>query len=153
MELSIAVDEKVSEVPGATVPVLVTVRVGFAGDAESISALLRQVSVRTGNWDLAARDEWAGDSKHLRGRERDIERLGDGGATVDDVQDRLVTSLDGQDRSRRSEQHGVGHQVRGTEVGTDTNVLNHTRGGSHGSYIDQYGREVELAAANGHVAK
>ena len=31
MELSRADDEKVNEVPGATVPVLVTVRVGFAG--------------------------------------------------------------------------------------------------------------------------
>lgn len=59
-----------------------------------------------------------------------------------------MTSFDSQDRASRRQEDRVGNERRGTEVGSDAQVLDDTGGGSHGRHIGQHGVEVERAGCD-----
>ena len=100
---------------------------------------------RTSNSEIATRNERAGDGEHLRGREGNIEGLGDGTGAAEDVQDRLVTGFDCRDGSRVRQENGVVQKVGCTKVGSDTEVLYHSGGSNHGGHVRQDRVEVKLA--------
>lgn len=95
--------------------------------------------------EITAGDEATGDSKHLVGRERDVERLRDGSRVVDEVKDRLVTRFDRHNRRGRGEHRRVGDEVGGSEVRGNADVLDSAGDWRHSGDGRQGTGEVELA--------
>lgn len=58
----------------------------------------------TSNSRVTARNEAAGDSKDLRGRERDVEGLWNSGSATEDVEDSLMACFDSQNRRGSAKQ-------------------------------------------------
>lgn len=144
----IATEENERVVPMVMVSVLVMVRVGKAVGRSCILANDRSGGneKRTRNTEVATRDEGASDCQHFRGHEGNIKRLGDGAALLEDVQEGLMTGLNGDDRGGSGQENGVGNEVSSSEVGRDTEVLNETGSGGHDFNTLESGVEVELAS-------
>lgn len=107
---------------------------------------------RTRDTKIASRDEGARDGKDFTGGEWDVERLRDRATTVEDVEDGLVTSLNSQDGSGSRQQHWVGDEMCGTEVRSNSEVLDETGGSGHGWHIVQCIAKVELTGGQGGAA-
>lgn len=150
-------EENVRSVPGATVPVLVTVRGGLARRRRSQHHWSNQKSDLqidlTWEANVATGDERAGDCQDLRRREGNVERLRDSASSVDQVQDSLVTSLYGQDRGCGCQQFGVRHEMGCAEVGSNAQIFDHSRNGSHSGNARENRVEIELTACDRLLAK
>ena len=97
---------------------------------------------------LAVRDELASDRKDLIREQRDVKRLRDRDPVAQDVEDRLVASLDGKNRSSIGEEHRVVDQMRSTQVGSHSDILNNTSGRRHRRDVVKCIAEVERTVGN-----
>ena len=93
----------------------------------------------------------AGNGEDFTGGEGDIEARGDGGTRVQDVQNSLVTSLNGDDGSSGSQEDRVADETSSTEVSCNTEVLDDTSVDGHGGDISQHRVEVELTVGDGYT--
>ena len=156
LELVIAVVEKVSLVPGPTTPVLVTDR-GVLADAKSSETKKKKEVTKkhTCNTEITGSvDERSSKRKDFRWSKSDIE----GGrysrsSARHNVEDRLVTSLDGQDGASGGKKDRVGKERGRAKVSANTNRLYYSRCSSHGGDISEGRVELELAACNGLLPK
>ena len=83
----------------------------------------------------------------------EIERLWNGSSGIKNVQDRLVTSFDGQNRTSGSEEDRIGKEVGGSKVRGDADVFYETSNAGHCRDVGQNFREVERASIDGHAPK
>lgn len=81
----------------------------------------------------------------LLGSEGNVECGGDRRLASQDVQERLVAGLDGEDGRSGIKQHGVIKEGRTTEVRTNTDEFDHTGGRSQGGNVSQGRIELEIA--------
>jgi len=138
------------EVPDVTDSVLVTVRAGLA-DREAKSGELPRgknnevLGKRTRNTEVATFDEGASNGKDFIGKKGEVERLGDGRCTLENVQNGTVARLNGHDGSGSSQDARVLDEVRSTQIGADANMLYDPCDGDHGRYISEGSRKVEFA--------
>ena len=89
------------------------------------------------NTKIATRDERSSERQNLTWGESEIERLWNGGSGIKNVQDRLMASLDGQNRTGGGKEDGIGKEAGGSEVRGDANVFHETSDGGHGLDVDQ----------------
>lgn len=111
-----------------------------------IDRILTKEERHTGDTKVAARDEGASKGQHFRGHEGNVKRLWDGAALLEDVQECLMTGLNGDNGGSCGQEDGVGDEVSCSEVGGDTEILNKTGSGGHNFDALESGIEVELAS-------
>jgi len=102
---------------------------------------------------VTARNERSSEGQNLIRGESEIERLRDGGPSIENVQNRLVTSFDSQNRTGGGEEDGVGDEVCGSKVRGDTDIFHETSDVGHGRDIGQDTREIEPARIDGLTTK
>lgn len=127
---------------------LVTVRVGNAttqGLAEKNEGYTNR---QTRDANITAGDEGACNGEDLAGLEGNVECGGDGSTSGKNIEHRLVARLDCQDGGGSIQKDRIGNESGPTQVGTDTDVLDHARSSSHGRYITQHRAEVKLATTD-----
>jgi hypothetical protein len=157
LELVIALVEKDSLVPGPTIPVLVRDR-GVLADANIMKIHQRGDGVtRKNTWDAKVAgsiDERSSKRKNFTWSKSDVEGGRDSGSSArQDVEDRLVTSLHGQDGASRIKEDRVGNERGPTKVSSNTNRLYHSCCSSHGGDISEGRVKLELATCNGLLPK
>ena len=103
--------------------------------------------------EVTTRNKRSSQSQNLARGESEIERLRDGSSGIENVQDRLVASFGGQNRTCGGEEDGIGKEVGGSEVRGDTDVLHKTSDTGHGRNVGQDFREVERASIYGFATK
>jgi len=106
-----------------------------------------------GDAEVTTRNKWSSQSQNLTRGESEIERLWDGSSGIENVQDRLVASFGGQNRTCGGEEGGIGKEAGGSEVRGDADVLHKTSDTGHGRNVGQDFREVERASIDGFAPK
>lgn len=95
----------------------------------------------------ARRDEGRGEREDHLGRERRVERRGDGDDGRGGADKGLVARLDREDGGGRREDAGVREELGGAGVGRDADVLEHGGRGHHGRGVGE--AKVVLAGLHG----
>ena len=90
-----------------------------------------------GDTEIATGDERSSDGQNLTWGESKVERLGDGSSGTENIQDRLVAGLDGQNRTCGREEDGIGKEMGGSKVCGDADVFHDTSDGCHSRDVDQ----------------
>ena len=98
---------------------------------------------RTRNTEVATFDEGASNGKNFIGEKGEVERLGDGRSTLENVQNGTVSRLDRHDGSGSSQDARVLDEVRSTQICGDANMLYDPCDCDHGRYISEGSRKVE----------
>ena len=98
--------------------------------------------------EVTALDEGTSESKDLWWSEGDVEGLGDGVGTVDNIQEGLVPGLDGEDGARSDEDTFIINDSGASQIGSDTNCLDDSCDRRHGFDIGEDAVKVECATLN-----